>query len=262
MILYATSFNQRLYEATGRAFLEQFKRFQPDNHLLVTTEDDCVSSRGNMSHFSLRDYLPLCEWLKTNEDIIPVEMGGCFSCDCSYHDKFKQFGHEGHCPAGGLRRRASHWIKKFMTWKCADDRQHKQYYQHIVWIDCDTTIKKHIPDSLIEDLMMDVSVGYHYGKMRKHVDAGIETGVTCFNMGNAGHSVIQEMDYRFSDGTFRDYVRWDEAWMLTEVMKDMPGYGVDLTPNSKTTDPVHEGPFAEYIVHHKGIHWKEHGVNG
>ena len=91
MILYVTSFNEHLYQSTGKNMIKSFVMWKTEGSLLITHEDgvhkDIVKHRKFLFHNLDKDNF-LHKWLKTNEDIIPVEYGGLFTG--KFEDKFNR----------------------------------------------------------------------------------------------------------------------------------------------------------------------------
>lgn len=257
-MLYVTSMNKRLYKATGSQMIESFRKFDLLSSLAVFVEDDLKIPDVDV-YYICRDKF-LNDWLRENADIIPYEFGGTFRCKCNYNIKFKQKGHKDNCPAGGMRRRAAHWIKKVATW----NRMKELNQDYVVWLDCDSVMKTPHPNNFFSLRQQENKpVLFHYGRLRSAFDTGFETGITLFDYEyGAEEKVIQPLIKRFTSGEFRKEKRWDDAWMLYRICKDDCFMAGDLTPNCNSSDPVRFGPFSDYFEHLKGIHWKEHGING
>ena len=288
-IKFFTSFNWKLFSATGREMLYSFKSNQqgmiyvyvendqdkylwdiePHDKYLVLRDAGFYDLHGTYGggHFFLNDLI------NRNQDIIPKEFGGDFTCDCKPHKKFPHQGHIKDCPAGGMRRRAVHWWKKIDVWlrmfeeikEQNEEGSTSNYTKYIVWVDCDTSFKKQITVEKLDELCGGQPLAYHYGKSRDHHTMGIETGIVVFNMEKMDQlrEIIHRLTEVMLDGSFRQQKRWDDAWMLTVVCEEMGLLNqCDIHPKCNHNNPMKDGPFSKYIDHFKGLHWREHKVNG
>ena len=132
-ILYVTTFNQRLYDATGKNMIESFVRYKTEGDLLIAYEDGLDKVIPHHRKFIFHDLETdefLSSWLKDNEDIIPTSLGGTFDGEYELEAKFNQ--------------RASQWFRKIVALNKAMDLKE---YDAIVFLDSDTTINKNITAS-------------------------------------------------------------------------------------------------------------------
>lgn len=258
-MLYVTSFNKHLYKATGRAMVNSFKQMQPDDELLVFTENNLDITEDNVRCISIDDNEFLNNWLETNKDIIPKIYGGTYVCRCGPNNtRGFSGGHKESCVESGFKRRASHWFRKVVSWKLSLEQNVNEF----VWIDCDTLFLKPLPEDLILSQLSKCHVRFHYGKSRTVHNSGIESGMILFDIENGADRTINRICERFSNGSFRKEIRWDDAWMITLVAKE-EGIIIrgDMTPKCFVQDPMRVGPFRIYVTHKKGIHWKKFKVN-
>ncbi len=263
-ITYITSMNKQLYEATGRTCLESWAKHAWGSQLDIYYEGDHdfleeIYSGNPWSDCGL--YLDimksgiLTNWLDANKDIIPKALGGEFVCKCPYNKKAPHEGHRKGCPAGGMRRRASQWHRKFVSVYAASMLSASDV---IVWMDTDIVFKKPLPEQFIIDQLGEHDMLYHMGPTRRRAKVGTETGFWVFK---AHSEIISEMQGRFASGEFRKYERWDEAWMLWEVLKDGKHNARDVVKKpTPTGHVVAHGSFAPYIKHNKGTHWSSGAV--
>ena len=273
-MIYISSFNKKLYDATAKAMLNSFYKYNPESKFIVYYEDDELlddlkSHKNVVESVNIGESKFLLDWLENNKDIIPKELGGAFSCDCDTSQQktdWQQFmgGHKNLCPAGGFRRRASQWFRKVASWKEACD---ELKYGQFVWIDCDTILKKHLSDWVIDQALLRCPIRFHYGILRRSLKeqrgalTGIESGIVMFDLDNGGEKVIKYIEDQFVSGKFRDQPRWDDAWLLTIAAEHFKWQiKGDLHPKSMTNNPMDDGPLSEYLDHFKGSHWREHDV--
>ena len=105
-ILYTTSFNKHLYEATGKNLIQSFVHHKTAGDLLIAYEDEIDAIIPKHRKFLFHnldcdDYLQ--NWLINNRDIIPEYLGGNYSG--TFEEKFNQ--------------RASQWFRKIASLKYA-----------------------------------------------------------------------------------------------------------------------------------------------
>lgn len=253
-ILFVTTFNRKLYDATGRRMIKTFNGTQPYK-LMIGAEgmaEDEIPACPKFIYRNIDNSELLLTWLDSNKDIIPVEYGGTYTCKC-------RGKHGGRCANNMMRRRTSHWFRKIVVLEEAL----KLAATKVVFTDCDTVYAKEIPVDVLNGLFDDVAVFYHYGSYRKRAGHGIETGIFGLNLECGGLDVFNEIVRQYKNGEFRKYHRWDDAWMMTEVVGQMNRLSFrDVVEGCEkhNTHVVPFGPFGKYIKHKKGVHRVRLGV--
>jgi hypothetical protein len=256
-VLYVTSFNKHLYDATGRNLLESFIRTDTEGKLLATCEeldlDNLLQSgTNNIIYYDLIADDFLNTWLKENKDIIPTYLGGIHK---------GEFKHKFH-------KRTSQWFRKIAALHVAV--QHKDDFRYVVFVDSDSLFKQKVTEDFVKQQFAGASVIYHYGNCRRThpsgdgIDGiGIESGLIGFDLHNGGDLFLKEVFKKYTSKSFRTYARWDDAWMFTICVRENQNKKIkckDLVSESKSTHVVGAGPFKDYITHDKGVHWKKHGI--
>lgn len=244
MILYVTSFNKFLYEATGKNLLESFAHNKIDGDLLIAHEDELDIPKYKKFIFhnlDNDDYLQ--DWLEENKDIIPVELGGT-------HEG--EFDHKFH-------KRTSQWFRKIAALHHAVSLD----YEKIIFLDCDVVFLQQLTKEKVEEVFDNHSVFYHLGPHRAVKGTGIESGIIGFDMKKNGLEFLQKVFEKYKDGSFKNYMRWDDAWMFTAAVEENPSIeSKDIA--SKTSSSGHvvkDGELSGYLAHFKGIHWRKYGVD-
>lgn len=260
-IVYATSFTEAMYGSTGKECLKSFKDKETfyiyGEGSQEFLEDLEIWHGWDSNSFDIMQNQMLIEWLETNKDIIPTACGGEFKCKCPKSGKRFNRGHTDACAGGGFRGRASHWFRKFAAICDACERAESEGTDVVVWVDSDIVFQQPTTE-FVESKLGNYDIMYHMGPTRVRADVGTETGFLVINLAANEHAIIEEMRRRFMDGTFRKYKRWDEAWMLWEVLKSGKYNGYDVVEFATPTGHVVEaGLFCKHITHNKGIHWKE-----
>ena len=117
-ILYVTSFNKDLFNATGRDMVNSFLSVGVEGDFLVTYEDgikDEIPQSDNILLLDLDSHDFLQNWLQKHESLIPVEYGGTMKgCDCAKLPESEHYlkKHVRRCPNLGFNRRSSLWFRK------------------------------------------------------------------------------------------------------------------------------------------------------
>lgn len=261
-VTYLTSFNKKLYDATAKHCIKSFSKHQT-NPLIATYEgeiDNLYFGDNPTTYVDMSNNGDLLNWQRDNSDIIPKELGGNFICKCNYDKKFPQKGHVKGCLAGGMKRRAVHWLRKPISWKLVADKMEEGY---LVWVDCDSIFLRNIPDQMIEEYAKDYDICYHWGNFRRQKGMGIESGFVIFNLNNNGKYIINKIHHYMTSGKFRDEKKWDDGGLLG-ILVDRFEKNLkqrDLTPRCPHINPITIGPFNQYYYHDKGVHWRKHNVN-
>ena len=254
MILYVTSFNERLYEVTGRDMISSFIYVKTEGDMLATYEGDVdLPSHRKIIPYSLDDDKFLNDWLQDNADVIPTELGGDFSGEM---DKYNF--------------RASQWFRKIAALNVA--LKFKDKYEAIVFVDSDTVFRRTIREEYMLSVFGDAAMFYHLGPYREEIDAGIESGFIGFHMKNGGVEFLETVFSKFQDKSYRNYRRWDDSYVFHNTVKENtslklkdvcnpPSREVMMAPGGGGLGrAIPYGPFVGVIKHKKGIHWQQHGV--
>lgn len=248
-ILYVTSVNKKLYQATGHKCISSFLRYNTEGDLLVTYEGDIpVVQNSNSYHvYNLDNDKWLKDWTDRNKDIIPPEYGG----ECTSW---------GQCKWGtNFNRQAARWFRKIASLKHAVDKYGSQY-DAIILMDCDTFFLRHLKASLIFQVFGDNEVFYHLGMNRRRRGTGVEAGFMGFRKTIHGFPFLQEVFRIYDCDEFKQYERWDDGYVFRMVLAEVDLYtSVDVVKPHIEQVGAHviiHGPFAKYITHNKGIHQK------
>ena len=256
MIIYVTSFNQTLYDASASELVKSFVDSETEGHLLCIHEDNVPRFSDNrVSYINITNHPYLIDWLEKFKHKIPVELGGeAKQCDCPPRAaKIPVYGrHKPLCVYSNWNFRASQWYRKIISVKLASENIAK-FYNAMMWIDCDSIFTKAITEEYIDKVFGDADVVYHYGTFRKKRNIATESGIVGYRQ--EGFKVIERMWNKYQTGEVFKQPRWDDAWTLKEVLEEELCKRKDLVgPHQNSIDAVKFGPFADYITHFKGSH--------
>jgi len=249
-ILYITSFNKKLFDATGNGFIKSFYENQKDD-LFIGTEDNIPQLENYpVKIYQLENDSILQQWTKANIDIIPYYAGGqSRPCDCNFGSQKK---HIKYCPWWGWNRNAYRWFRKVITIYYALQTFSSEY-DWFFWVDCDCVFTRIIKHERIEKYnKMDV---LHLIGTFRNAD---ETGLILFNMNNKGGDFIKKWMKKYTSGSFRKDDRWDDGYQLTMVRRAYPSEFkyYDMAAGIHGRNVAHKSIFGKHIRHHKGIHWR------
>lgn len=252
---YITSYNAKLYEATGKQLERSFSEHQAGkagnvNLLLAYSEDQKGTRRID------KDYL---NWyLNTFKHLIPPNLGGTANdgCSCLYSEKNNKIKHRDGCHNTLWNRNAYRWFHKVAALKTyIDSLNSSNIPDYLVWLDCDCYFKQHLSNQFIVDLMGTKSLAYLRGSKRE----AIESGILIFRLNRcSGVTLIEEWFNYYKSEHFLTFPRWDDGYVLTMLVSMWRAACIDLVRGKAISRPADDCPLTPYIGHNKGTHVREH----
>lgn len=244
-IIYLTSFNQKLYDLSGCYLIDSFKKYLPNEKLVICYENtkfQKTHNEKNLLKYNLSNNSYLNHWLEKNQDIIPEKFGGINKKKMSYWNN-----------------RSSLWFRKVASINYVYKNLGYKY-DLIVWLDCDLKIKNKNLSSLIRDNIKDNDVLYLYGKKRlENKNLSIETGFLVFKKNKDDYKPIKYFVNEYNNkNKLRKYKRWDDGYIFEMVLKNNNDIkGLDLVKNSfDYNNPINDTIFSKTLIHNKGLHNK------
>ena len=248
-ILWVTSFNQTLYDLSGRKLVESFLKTNSTGQMLVCHEKmDYIVPDVRIKAHELSTYPFLTEWLTRNDDIIPQIYGG----SALYSKRiFRNYWNV----------KASLWFRKIASLHLAL-MFYAQEFDAIIWIDSDCVITNTLTEELVLKVFDQNHTFYHLG-VRNDPKNSIESGLIGFR---PPWDVLRRVFEIYASSEFRREVRWDDGYIFRRVIekfKEGTRDVVDLNIKSrikldyrlaKSKDVIHRGPFRNYVIHNKGQH--------
>ena len=250
---FITSFNDVLYDASGRRCVESFRELNPSFEIVAYIEGDNLdpieSHLDSLGAGTVRlDTLPLLEeFFETARDVIPRELGG--------DAPDEMFPGQG--PQSGdvwFRKHMFRWFRKIV----ALDHATRGYDDVLFWVDCDCFCKAPLPRKVIEDAFR--GAGIIHMKAKRDYS---ETGLVGYDLGVPGvRELIADMKEHYLSRRFVDHHRWDDCITL-DLHRERPG-----APPSRDVArrAIAEGqvlpttPFGRYLEHDKGLHSRKLGL--
>lgn len=272
MILYVTSFNKALYEATGKAMIESFLNTNPDAKMLVTYEGfEFTSDSDNIIPYNLSKDQWLKHWMEKHKRFIPAKYGGVDDPDIKYGlDVYFPKGADGskpHMRAQRVQRKlkviqfreqTARWFRKIVAMRQGLVVANDVVADYLVFVDSDTSFRGTISDALVKKTLNGKSAFVHYGPLRRHRDMGVESGFIGFDILNGGTKFLNKVFDCYQTSKFLHYKRWDDSYVFAQVMTENPKILVEDLVKKLIVEPgghvIKFGPFCDLIYHNKGIH--------
>lgn len=260
-ILYVNTFNEIIWNASGKNMVESFVKTGSPGKMLICHEGfkrdpiqvsypTLIGSKFDTYNLDSSKFLK--KWLDENKDIIPREMGG------EAHVKKK--------PASYLpwNMRAAGWFRKIVALDQAVT-DFKNKVDCIIFVDSDCIFLKKLDDGLVAKAFGKQHFFYHWGDERPKKGLGVESGFIGFKTTDEGMKVLNEWINKYKTNIFRRYLMWDDGGMFGNVVLECKErYGIDgkdLVTNYNEigkgqSHVIERGVFSDYIFHDKGKHKK------
>ncbi len=280
-ILWVTSFDPAIFEASGASLIESFVRTGTVGTLLCCVEGKiAMAEANNVAVHNLDHDSFLKTWLKKNAGIIPTHLGGIHDgkCRCRggpfpIHDR----RHKQPCVGSWFNRNAARWFRKIAALYKARELALSGGYDMIVWIDADCVFTARVDSRAVEGWFRchlrprpatapnntpPDGVGAFYLKNKRPV---IESGIFGINLRpNAhGNSILDAIFERYVSGRFRLDERWDDSFQLQRAISVAKGVrAIDLATavDKEHAEVVQHSPLGPYIKHFKGLHGRTLGL--
>jgi hypothetical protein len=255
-VRFVTSFNERLFEASGERCVESFRRHNPSFDIAAYIEamngdgvERMETALAPLMVPSVRlDDLPLLsEFFTLARDVIPQELGGDAPADMF----------PGTGPETGdvwFRKHMFRWFRKIV----ALDHAAKASGGVLFWMDCDCFSTAPLPREVIEQAFAGAGVVYMRSR-RKHT----ETGLVGYNLDAPGvRELIERMKRHYLTREFERHPRWDDCITLDLYLKerDAPASRDVATRVLARGEVISASPFGPYVGHDKGLHSRGLGI--
>lgn len=283
-VLWATSFDPAIFEASGRQLVESFLRTGTAGTLLCCTEGKIEGPQldsPSILRYDLGQDAFLRQWLRQNAGVIPRHLGGLHDgkCRCrggpyGVHDK----KHRQPCLAYWFNRNASRWFRKVASLRRARDLAVAEGHDLIVWVDADCVFTARVTVRVAEGWFRihtarhaqlqltagkaPTGVGVFYHKSKRAV---LESGVIGFNLHPHAHggAILDAVFEHYSTGRFRQDERWDDCFQFQRaISRAKHTTCVDLATavGKEHADVVPHSPVGPFITHRKGLHSRGLGI--
>jgi hypothetical protein len=256
-VLYVTTFNKNIYDASGKELIDSFMRHNKESNLLVCYEGfifDSTSDRINC--YNIEDDTYLNKWTQNNRDVIPKMFGGIAEDDNPIYLEDKKKGQYW------ARYRTAGYFRKIVALNYAINNYSNEY-DIICIIDADCVFKGNISHAKLDEIFDDgASMFYYWGKYRKKINRGPETGFTGYCKKNNGFNFAKIICNSYITQDFKRFEYWDDGYVIGQLinenntmykLKDL----VDST-RVRTTRvmEIKDNPFYDIVHHFKNRHGK------
>lgn len=269
-ILFCTSFNKELYDASGKDLLESFTKHQKEGEIFCGIEGGEFIKGERILNSDLDKIIFLQSWLYANKDIIPKYLGGeAKPCDCT-STPFKRIPRESHkkgCHFSWFNRNVSRWFRKIATIYSAYNFNNSipkgSDFKYLIWIDSDCFFKDNISVEKLKKIFTD-TFSLFYMKGKRQIP---ETGFFGLDLGKKGarNFLYQYFNY-YQTKRYRQYHRWDDSNILYMILKENTAakcIAKDIVPKVPLglySDVIEHSILSSYIGHNKGLHGRKLGI--
>lgn len=253
-VLFVTSFNQQLFDASGKAMCQSFLDSKSIGRLMVVSEGmvgNDIPADDLITVHPIENMAALGTWEKANRDIIPKDLGGTAVCKCKGTPEPHSKKHAPKCPGAWFNRYACKWFRKVVA---LNDALKIGRAEVIIWVDCDSVFKAPITDEVILEALGGKAIGYMKSKDRPV----IESGLLVFHGPRGGFQLIESVFSRYMSGKFREDDRWDDGYQWQRVLEldpELRRSSIDMASRaSGHADVLPHTIFGPYLTHNKGRH--------
>lgn len=261
-ILYLTSFNEKLYNASGREMLESFYSSGCEGEIAITYNGN------NPLPANFRPYIALdldksdwlISWKNRFKEYLPKKYGGVDNPNLTINlDPKNQIRYKN---GMFFREQTGRWMYKVAALQSILDLA--QNFSYLIYCDCDTVFKKPIVKTVLDQKFKNVDVAYHLGQYRLAGDNGIESGFVVYNMEKAAKLFLQEYFRLYDSGDFLKYYRFDDGYILhmTTLLHKQFNYLDMVEPHQLQNGGhvVRNGIMRDFIEHNKGLHLRSNVI--
>jgi hypothetical protein len=214
-VLYITTFNEKLYNMTGKNLVGSFLKHVVNGDLLVCYEDIKFSSTSlRILTYDINNSEFMNNWLKTYSGDIPQLYNGTAENDDPRFVEDKKKGQ------GWARFRASKYFRKIVALEYFIENLQDEY-DTVCLIDSDCIFRKNLRYFTISKLLAnDTSMAYFWGQHRRRKNRGPETGFTAYSFDNHGFDFIKIIVDCFKSGDFKKYEYWDDGFVIGRLIEE------------------------------------------
>ena len=227
-ILFVTTFDQQLYEHSGRRLVQSFDEKQTSGRLLCCHEGFGAKLLAQPMGVVERD-------VTLDQDLLDWDAKFRERCDKStvYWNK-----------------RAWQWYRKIVAINVAQMREVTDV-RWLVWLDCDCEFLADISPDFLENLADGAAVTYLKGQRE-----WTETGVVVYDLDAGARFFLREVSHCYESGEFLKLNRWDDCWIFDRIRQNFAHSMFRDIADPKETDlrVLDSSPLGKYILHKKGSH--------
>ena len=232
MILFVTSFDQQLYDHSGRKLVQSFYDKQTWGSLL------CCHENFEQPAKTLDGIRLIGRDITLNKNLL--------DWDSKYRERCESSNHF-------WNHRAWQWYRKSvalrvaLTSECTDVRW-------LIWLDCDCEFLSDLAPMVLYALSKGAAVTYLKGQRK-----WTETGVVIYDLNEGAALFIESVGKIYDSGKFLELERWDDCWIFDHVRTYYPSdmFRDIADPNETDLRVLESSPLGRYLLHKKGSHIRE-----
>ena len=217
-VLFVTSFNKELYEASGKNLIKSYKKtnqIQYSSLICGIDYDVGYQTEESIIWWPLRHNSILTNFLNTYKDKIPEYLGGTAKpCNCKEPWAKNEKHHIKGCHFTWWNRNCFRWLNKLAL---IDDVVTYYDSKYIIWIDSDCIFKKQMSEHFLDHIFKGSDLVYFKGPARL-VD---ETGVFGIRLNERGRSFIMKLKQLYMSGYIFKLKRWDDSYAIMKLRTNM-----------------------------------------
>jgi hypothetical protein len=235
---YVTTFNDKLYQTSGKDLLTSLSVYTPPDNIVIYTEN-----------VSLPEY--------NTVDIL--KCGVIQTMLSKYPDKIPTYDGGVKKTVSGYERRWFQWFRKMVMWYDYTNT-HQPDSHEFIFLDCDIRQVSHIHTT--PELKGDINI-------MESTLIGAETGFIPCKCTTDTQYIFKTIIDRFLSGEMFHHPRLDDSYIMSQMKKEFPGTIHDMARNvsprnfknsngHKTCEQLL--PFIEwgnFFEHDKGSHWRK-----
>lgn len=260
-ILYVTTFNEKLYNLSGSSLVDSFLNNNVLGDFLVCYENmDFHSNNEKIIPYNISTNAFLGKWLDKHKNIIPKFYNGTAEDNSEiFNDPTLSSGDTGRGQYWA-RFRASRYFRKVAALHYAINT-YSNDYDYIFVIDSDCLFLENLNKDLIDSLFCNnVGMIYFWGKYRKSINRGPESGFIGYCKKNNGYEFGKLICNYFESDKFLDYDFWDDGYIIGKVINEHQSkfklFDLVKDSNKRTTRvmDIPENKLFKYVKHFKNRH--------
>lgn len=263
-VLFVTTFNKDMYDKSAKGliatFLEKTRMdllvcYEGFNFVGHAKQDNIYNDERIMTYDISSDTF-LKTWTKNNHMVIPTCFGGSAS------DRLPIFLEDKAKGQYWARYRAAGYFRKIVSLNHALEKYGKKY-DIICVLDSDCIIKNDFcPTDVMKGFSNNAAMFFYWGKYRRKINRGPETGFTGYYKKNGGYDFAQIICKSFITQDFRRFEYWDDGYVIGQLINEHSNRFKfnDLVGKIRArTTRVMELPatlFFTFVHHYKNRHGK------
>jgi hypothetical protein len=204
-VRFVTSFNDRLYQVSGKRCVETFQHYNPRYEVVAYVEartpealqamQQQLDERG-IANVNLDELPLLSEFFEVARDVIPQEWGGLAPEDFFPPPTASN-------PGGYFRKNMYRWFRKIV----ALDHAMRDFDGVLFWMDCDCYCKGPIPRAVLRRAFGGAGIVY-----MKANRSATETSLIGFDLAQPGvRELIDGMREHYMKRRFLSLANWDDC---------------------------------------------------